>query len=381
MPAEIVVLGGGVGGTLTANLLARRLPATEAHIRVVDLDGRHAYQPGWLHLALDQADSRWLAKDLRHLVADDVDLLIDRATSISPDGHSVFLEREGAIYYDYLVVATGARLHPSVVPGLAEGTHHFYSLQGAERLREALRTFNGGRIVVGVAGLPYRCPPAPLEFTFLLAEALQRRGLADRAAITHLSPFAHALDVAGSAEILEPLLERRSIRLRTDSVVTGVDHADRTLSVSGGAELGFDLAIVVPPHRGAGVIVDSALAADDGWLPTDPETLQVIGVPDIFALGDCTDLAVSKAGSTAHFEAPVVAEHIAARVAGREPDPVQARYRGKVRCWLEVGGRKATMVGFDEDGPVRLRKPSRHMYAAKWLFNRAYWFTVPKGRF
>src|SRR5438876_7829335 len=142
MPANVVVLGGGVGGTLAANLLSKEL-GRDALVTVVDPTGMHVYQPGFLYVALGQANGRWLARDERTLLRKDVQLVVDGAERIDPDGGLVHLARGGNLPYDYLVIATGARLMPEQVPGMVEGAHDFYSLDGALRLREALRRFRG----------------------------------------------------------------------------------------------------------------------------------------------------------------------------------------------------------------------------------------------
>ena len=163
MPAKVVVLGGGVGGTLVANLLHKEL-GRDASVTVVDPTGMHVYQPGFLYVALGQANGRWLTRDERTLLRRGVELVVERAVRIHPEAGTVQLERGGSLDYDYLVLSTGARLVPEQVPGLAEATHEFYSLEGAQRLREELSRFKGGRIHVGIAGIPYKCPPAPIEF-------------------------------------------------------------------------------------------------------------------------------------------------------------------------------------------------------------------------
>ena len=187
MPARVVVLGGGVGGTLAANLLAKEL-GREVRVTVVDPTGMHLYQPGFLYLAMGQANGRWLTRDERTLLRRDVDLAVERAIRIDTDAGTVELERGGNLAWDHLVLATGARLMPDQIPGLAAGSFGFYSLEDAERLREELRRFRGGRVKVGVAGIPYKCPPAPVEFVFMLDGLLRRRGLRDRTEITLLSP-------------------------------------------------------------------------------------------------------------------------------------------------------------------------------------------------
>ncbi len=379
MTKQVVVLGGGVGGTLAANLLAKKLSPDEVQIRLVDATGQHHYQPGWLYLALDKAESRWLSKDLRGLVNDNIELLIDTATAIDAEHHRLYLDRIGPIDYDYLVIATGARLDRAAVPGL-EATHDFYSLRGAQRLRESLRTIESGRLIIGTLGLPIKSPGAPVEFAFLVEEHLRKRDVRKHVDIRFVSPLERVIQYESVAQLVEPLLRERDITLHTSVVVDKIDPERKQLLASDGEVYGFDLAVLVPPHRGSRVVEDSGMGDAQGWLATDPATLRVKGYADVFALGDCTDLPVSKNGSTAHFEAPVIVEQIAARVEGRSPDPVKSRYRGKVIGFLEVGGRKATMLVLDYESPPKPPKPSIVWHAAKWAFNRAYWFTVPKGR-
>jgi sulfide:quinone oxidoreductase len=133
----------------------------------------------------------------------------------------------------------------------------------------------------------------------------------------------------------------------------------------------------VPPHRGQQVIEVSGLAGPGGWIPTDPATLQHKDHDRVFAIGDATDLPISKSGSTAHFEAPVVASRITSLVRRTAP---KESYGGRVMCFLEVGGRKSTVLRFDYEHPPVPPKPSWHWHAAKWMFNRLYWNTVPQGR-
>lgn len=376
MGARIIVLGGGVGGTLTANLLAKEL-GTDAAVTVVDPTGMHLYQPGFLYVALGQANGRWLARDERLLLRRGIDLVIDGADRIDHAGQVVHLARGGSLPYDYLVLATGARLMPQQIPGMLEGAHDFYSLDGALRLREALRRFDGGRVLVGVAGIPYKCPPAPVEFTLMLDAYLRDRDLRDRSEVTLLSPLNRAFTIESASRLIQPIMERRGITLATFFNVESVDPSAATVLSLEGEKTEYDLLILVPPHRGQQVIEDSGLAGPGGWIPTDPTTLAHRTAPNVFAVGDGTDLPISKSGSTAHFEAPVVASRIASLVRGTAP---RACYGGRVMCFLETGDGKATALRFDYEHPPVPPTPSRHWHAAKWLFNRLYWHTVPQGR-
>jgi sulfide:quinone oxidoreductase len=376
VPARVVVLGGGVGGTLAANLLSRDL-GRDARITVVDPTGMHHYQPGYLYVALGQANGRWLVRDERTLLRRDVDLVVEPAIRIHPDAGTVQLERGGSLDWDYLVLATGARLVHDEVPGLVRGAHGFYSLDDAQRLREALRRFRGGRVLVGIAGIPYKCPPAPVEFVFMVEEHLRNRGLRDRSEITLLSPLNRAFTIESASKVIQPIMQERGIGLTTFFNVEEVDPDSQTVSSLEGEKEEYDLLVLVPPHRGQQVVIDSHLADPSGWIPVDRHTLQVEGQQRIFALGDATNLPISKSGSTAHFEAPVVASRIASLVRGTAP---KTNYGGRVMCFLETGNRRATVLRFDYEHPPAPPQPNLVWHSAKWMFNRIYWETIPQGR-
>lgn len=375
MSANVVVLGGGVGGTLVANLLAKALKR-DANVTIVDRTGMHVYQPGFLYVALDQANALWLARDERTLLRKDVDLVIDDATRIDPAARTVTLQRGGTIPYDHLVVATGARLDRDAVPGYG-GSHDFYSLEGAQRLREELRRFKGGRILVGVAGIPYKCPPAPVEFVLMVDQYLRDRGIRDKSEVRLLSPLNRAFTVESASKMVQPIMTRKGIDLVTFFNVESVDEKAHTVTSLEGETFEYDLLVLVPPHRGAKVLEESGLTDPGGWIPTDRATLQHQRQDGIYALGDATDLPISKSGSTAHFEAPVVASRIASLVRGTAP---KEAYEGRVLCFLEIGEGKATTLRFDYKHPPVPPEPSRLWHWAKWAFNRAYWVTVPQGR-
>lgn len=379
MPAGIVVIGGGVAGVHTANLLARRLPASAVSIRLVDAAGQHTFQPGRMALALDETSPERLVRDVRRLLHARVELVVDEAVRLDPTAGRLWLRREGTMGYDYAVLATGARLDRDAVPGLAEGSHDFYSMEGTARLRETLRRFRGGTVVVGIAGMPYPCPPVPVEFAIRLDDLLRRRGIRRATTIRYLSPLERAFPIAEAAELVEPILERRGIELLPFFNLEEVDPAGRRLFSLEGETVDYDLAILVPPHRGAALVDDSGLGDSGGWIPTDPRTLRVRGYRRLFALGDATDLPISKAGSTAHFESEVVAEQVAAAIEGRAPDPRRGTYGGRVVCFLRLGGHRATIIQFDADHRPQVSRPSRWWHMARWAFERAYWSTIRHG--
>jgi sulfide:quinone oxidoreductase len=376
MPARVVVLGGGVGGTLVANLLDKSL-GHDAHVTVVDPTGMHDYQPGYLYVALGEASGHWLSRDERTLLRRGVDLAIEEAVRIHPEAQTVQLRSGANIEWDYLVLATGARLMHEAIPGLAEGSFGFYSLPDAERLREELRRFKGGRLLVGVAGIPYKCPPAPVEFTMMVEEYLRKKGVRDRSEVTLLSPLNRAFTIESASTLIKPIMDERGIELATFFNVEEVDPSTHTVTSLEGEKREYELLVLVPPHRGAQVMIDSDLGDAGGWLPADKHTLAVGDYERIFALGDATNLPISKSGSTAHFEAPVIASRIASQIKGTAPTE---SYGGRVMCFLETGNGKATALRFDYEHPPVPPEPNRGWHMAKWIFNRAYWETVPQGR-
>lgn len=376
MPANVVVLGGGVGGTLAANLLSKDLKRS-VRVTVVDPTGMHVYQPGFLYLALGRANGRWLARDERTLLRRDVELAVEAATFVDLEASVVRTARGSNIPFDYLILATGARLVPDEIPGLTQGAHHFYSMEESLRLREALKSFRGGRVVIGVSGIPYKCPPAPVEFTMMLDEYLRKRGIRDRSEITLLSPLNRAFTIESASKLVQPMMKDLGIGLTTFFNVESMDPSAGTVSSLEGETADYDLAVIIPPHRGQSVIDESGLGDRSGWIPTDRNSLQHAKHERVFAIGDATDLPISKSGSTAHFEAPVVASRIASLIRGTAP---RAAYGGRVMCFLETGGGKATILRFDYEVPPTPPPPSRVWHAAKWTFNRLYWTTVPQGR-
>jgi sulfide:quinone oxidoreductase len=382
---RIVILGGGVGGTLTANLLAKRLrrqiDAGAVEVLVIDSTGEHVYQPGFMYIAMGGERAAKLHRPERSLLDKRVTLLVGDVVRVDETRREVVLDDGMAIGYDQLVLATGSRIVPEAIPHFAEEAQHFYTADAAARLRSALDAFSGGRIVIGIAGMPYKCPPAPLEVAFLIEAELRERHLRERTTIDYCSPIGRAFTIESVSEMATPILEQKGIELHTFFNVEAIDPERKVVQSLEGEELPYDLLILVPPHKGQQFLMDSGLApAPGGWLPTDRHTLLVGDRPDVYALGDATDLPLSKAGSTAHFEAPVVAERIAAAMEGRAPSGKHADYEGKVMCFFEVGDGKGTLLQFDYDHPPKPPKPNQLWHLGKIVFNKTYWHTVPKGR-
>ncbi len=376
MTSEVVIVGGGVGGTVCANLVSRQTRG-RAQVTVVDATGTHVYQPGFLYVAVGKQNSSALRHPESELLRREISLVVDRASRVDPDGRTVTLESGRTLHYDQLLLATGSRTVMDEVPG-GSSAYDFYTMAGAERLWSALQEFNGGTIVVGVAGIPYKCPPAPVEFVFLLDDYLRSKGVREASHIKLLSPLNRAFTIESTSKLVQPILAERGIELTGFFNVESVDPVAKTVTSLEGETVDYDLLVLVPPHRGQRVIEDSGLGDERGWVPVDRNTLKHAKFERIWAIGDTTNIPISKSGSVAHYEASVAAAGIAAAAKGEAP-PAHV-YDGKVMCFLETGQGQATTIRFDYDHPPVSPMPSRLWHWAKLLFNKTYWHTVPQGR-
>ncbi len=372
---RVVILGGGVGGTVVANVLAKK--ARTAHITVVDKTGKHVYQPGFVYIAFDKQKPGKLVKDERKLLRRRVELVVDEATLVDHKAKEVHLKSGERLPYDYLVITTGSELAPEEIPGY-EDAHHFYSMEGALELRDALESFRGGRVVIAIGGYPYKCPPAPAEAACQLDYYFTRRGIRDRVEIHYLSPLGRAFPLETVSPLVTEIFEQKGIKYTTFFNVERVDPDGKMVHSIEGESVPYDLLILIPPHRGAQFLRESGLTDMGGWIPTDKHTLEVKGHEgSIWALGDATDIPISKAGAAAHYEAKVLGENIAALIRGQKP---RERYDGKVVCFCDAGFHKGIGMRFDYEHPPIPPPLSRRWYWGKVLINKFYWQIIPKAR-
>lgn len=394
MAARILILGGGTGGTLTANRLRKLLSTSEAAITVVDADDEHVYQPGllfvpfgWSHpedIVRSRARQLHAGIEYRQSAVDHVDLDADRVTLA--DGS--FLD------YDVLVIASGSRLVPEETdgltgPGWLENVFTFYDLAGATALAKRLQAFDGGRLVVDVVDLPIKCPVAPLEFCFLADWYFHERGIRDRVSITYVTPLDGAFTTPTASATLGGMLVKRGIEVVTEFNTGEVDGAGKRLIGFDGREVGFDLAVVVPVHSGAAFVGASPGLGDAlDFVLTDERTLQSKVKPNVFAIGDAASVPISKAGSVTHFEGETLVENIRRFLVGDELD---AGYDGHANCFIETGFHKALLIDFNYDTepvgghyPTRvglpLLKESRLNHLGKLMFQSFYWHALLPGR-
>jgi sulfide:quinone oxidoreductase len=391
---QIVILGGGTGGTMTANRLRRRFDEDEAEIHVVDRDDRHVYQPGLLFVPFGLTQIDEIVRPRRRQLRSGIVFHETEVDSVAIERDEVLLADGTVLPYDVLVVATGVRLVPEETegmtgPGWNERVFTFYSPEGAEQLQRALEGFEGGRLVVNLVDMPIKCPVAPLEFAFLADWYFRERKLRDKVELVYATPLDGAFTKPIASQRLAGLLAEKEVELVTEFNAGEVDGIGGKLVSYDGRELDFDLLVTIPLHGGAPYVERSPGLGDAlGFVPTDKSTLQTQARPNVFALGDATDLPTSKAGSVTHFEGEVLAENIARFLAGRELD---SGYDGHANCFIETGFHKALLIDFNyETEPLPghfpssvglpLLRESRLNHLGKLMFQWVYWHALLPGR-
>jgi sulfide:quinone oxidoreductase len=395
MSKRIVILGGGTGGTMMANRLRRIYTQEEAEIAVVDRDDRHVYQPGLLFVPFGLTDADDIVRSRRRQLRDGIDFHRTEVDRVDLAADSVHLENGATLPYDVLVVATGSRLLPEETegltgPGWREKVFTFYTLDGAVGLAEALRDFDAGRVVVNCIDLPIKCPVAPLEFSFLADWYFHDCGARDDVQLTFVTPLDAAFTKPIAAEHLAGLLQDKNVELVSEFATGKVDGKGGRLVSYDDREVPFDLLVTIPLHGGAAYVDRSPGLGDDlGFVPTDPRTLQSTAKPNVFAIGDATNVPTSKAGSVTHFEAEVLTENVRRFLAG---EPLEEGFDGHANCFVETGFHKALLIDFNYEveplpgrypsslGPLPLLKESRLNHMAKLAFQSIYWHMLLPGR-
>ncbi|MBI3574747.1 MAG: NAD(P)/FAD-dependent oxidoreductase [Gammaproteobacteria bacterium] len=383
MSKTVLILGGGIGGNVAASLLRKNLP--RAHrVVLVEREERYVFPPSLLWLMTGQRTPKRISGPLEVLKQRGIELIRGNVERIDPRQRAVKvngIELTG----DYLVIALGAELAPETIPGLTQAGHNFYTLTGAESLREARLNLREGRLVVLVSGVPFKCPAAPYEAAMLLEADLRRRGVRDRVTLDLYSPEPGPMSTAGPevSAMLRQMVESKGIAYHPEHAVTKVDPQERQIYFTNNTTAKFDLLAYVPPHRAPRVVREAGLCGESGWIPVDRGTLAT-KYPGVYAIGDVTGIPLAigkplpKAAVFAQAEAQVVAHNIVRAVTGRG----EARsFQGQGACFVEIGDGRA---GFGSGNfyaepkpqvalypPSRLRHFGKVAYEKFWLFK---WF-------
>ena len=375
----VLILGGGIGGAVAARMLRKMLP-DEHRVVLIERESKHVFSPSflWLMVGLRKADqiSRPMAA-LRKRGIDVVQGVIER---IDPVNRAVRVDGK-ELAGDYLVVAFGADLAPEAIPGLAQAGHNFYTLGGAESLRDARLGLRSGRLIVLVSAVPFKCPGAPNEAAMLLEWDCRKRKVRDQVQVDLYTAEPGPMPVAGPevSRALRGMIEAKGIRYHPNHAATAVDPARRRITFANGATADFDLLAYIPPHRAPQAVREAGMCGESGWVPVDRGTLAT-KFPGVFAIGDVAGIMLTsigkplpKAGVFAHNEAEVVAHNIARAITGKG---AERRFTGDGECFLESGdGRAAFGSGnfYADPAPqIRLRQPSMILHLGKVVYEK-YW--------
>jgi sulfide:quinone oxidoreductase len=392
---NLLVLGAGTAGTMAANKLRRRLDDRDWTITVVDRDDEHHYQPGYLFIPFGTYDRDDVVRARHHFVADGIRLVLGEIDRVEPEAGLVRLEDGRTLPYDYLVIATGTTPRPDQTPGMLgpewrRSIFDFYTLDGAEALADALLELDHGRLVVHITEMPIKCPVAPLEFTFLADDWLSERGLRQNVELVFVTPLDGPFTRPIASARLGAMLEDRNIVVESDFMLERIDAENRTLVSYDEREIPFDLLVTVPVNMGADFVARSGLGDELNYVPVDKHTLLSTKYPNIFALGDASDIPASKAGSVAHFACEVFVENFLKHIDGL---PMTVAFDGHANCFVESGDDRALLIDFNYEteplpgkypvpvvGPLSLLEETRANHLGKLAFRHVYWNVLLPGR-
>jgi sulfide:quinone oxidoreductase len=374
----VLILGGGIGGIVAASRLRKAL-SHDHHIVLVERETRLVFPPSLLWLMVGLRKPEQISRPLSALAGRGVDLVQGVVESIDAEHRSARVNGRD-IKADYLIIALGTDLAPESIPGLPQAGHNFYTLPGAESLRDARLAVRQGRLIVLISAMPFKCPAAPHEAAMLLEYDCRKRKLRDDIQIDVYTPEPGPMPIAGpkvSAQI-RGMMEAKGIGFHPEHAVTAVDPVARRISFANGARADFDLLAYVPPHRAPAVVRESGLTGESGWVQVDRASLET-RIPGVYAIGDVTGIMLKmgrplpKAGVFAHGEAEIVADNIAAEITGKRE---RRSFDGNGECFVETGDGKAGFGSgnfYAEPVPeVRLRGPNRALHLGKIAFEK-YW--------
>ncbi len=391
---HLLILGGGTAGTMMANKLAPVLNAREWQVTIVDNTEEHYYQPGFLFVPFGGYRLQDIVKPRRQYLPAGVKLVVSSIDHIEADKNKVVLGDQSILPYDYLIIATGADIHPEQTEGLVDDEwgktkFDFYTPRGAELLAQFLKGWQGGKLVVNPIEMPIKCPVAPLEFLFLADAYFTERGIRDKVELNLVTPLSGAFTKPKASQILGDLLGRKRINVTPDFGLARVDSKEKKLVGWDDTEVGYDLLVSVPTNMGDPCIGRSGLGDELNYVATDKQTLLAKGLENVFVIGDATNLPSSKAGSVVHFQSEILFENFLEHIDKR---PMPARFDGHTNCFIESGFGKGLLIDFNYEteplpgefplpgvGPFSLLQESSMNHYGKLMFRWVYWNVLLRG--
>lgn len=377
------------------NKLCKVLDRSEWDITIVDQVKEHYYQPGFLFIPFGIYKKQDVIKPKADFIPPGVNVIYKGIDRIDADNNKVMLDGGTVLVYDYLIIATGTRTVPEETPGLMDKLWYknifdFYTIEGAVALREFIRNWEGGKMVMALCEMPIKCPVAPLEFVFLADHYFTEIGIRDKVEIEYVTPLPGAFTKPRTSKMLGDLMKDKNINVIPDFYIEHIDNDNKKLVSYDENEVDFDLLTIVPVNMGSEVIERSGLGDDLGFIPADKYTLRSEKFENVFILGDAANIPTSKAGSVVHFAADVVFENFLSAIEGR---PLKAKFDGHSNCYIETGFGKGSIIDFNYDteplpgsfplpgiGPFGLLQNTKMNHYGKVLFRWIYWHILLRGK-
>ena len=378
-----------------ANKLFKALDRQEWEITIVDQHKTHYYQPGFLFIPFGIYNKSDVVKPKGDFFPTGVKVIYQEIDKIEGEENKVALKDGKVLNYDYLIIATGTQTRPDETPGL-KGEHwyksifDFYTVEGAVALQRFFKSWEGGKLVLCIAELPFKCPVAPIEFVSLAEAYFTEKGIRDKVDITYVTPLAGAFTKPVATKMLSQLLEEKNIKVIPDFYLESVDGDKKVIKSYDEVEIPYDVLTIVPVNMGSEMIERSGLGDDMNYVETDKHTLQSKHFENIFVLGDAANLPTSKAGSVAHFAAEILFENLMNAIEGR---PLTAKFDGHANCYIETGYGKGALIDFNYDteplpgtfplpgiGPFGLLQNTKINHYGKMIFRWIYWHILLRGK-
>ncbi|MDO9101125.1 MAG: FAD/NAD(P)-binding oxidoreductase [Candidatus Nitrotoga sp.] len=391
---RIIVVGGGIGGTMTVNnLVAKLYPEIlngEIEIMMLSNSPNHIYKPANMYVAFNAYHPHELVRKQRSLLRPEIIFHVDGVEAFEFKQNCVLCESGKRYDYEYLVISTGCVPAPERIEGLKEAGDHFYQTKAAQQLAQKLRTIEEGRIFITVnfpktPNVPHQCGIAPIETTLMLDEYLRKRNVRDRVEIIYSYPTVSQLLrnclflQKPTCDVLPTIFDSKGIKYQRGFTLNKVDPEAKIAYSEEGKSQEFDILMATPPIRAVDAVINSGKSEaqnNEGWLPTDFETLKMYGSDNVYVMGDTVDLPVSKAGGTCHNQSPVVVENIASEI---RRGYTSAIYDGKVQAIAQMGLEAGMPLWYDYKSDVQVAPPTKLGGLMRKTFNRGIYWAVARG--
>lgn len=385
---KIVILGGGIGGIVTANELQKHLPSGHK-ITLIEKETHHSFAPSYLWVMTGMRKPGQIVRELRNFISPGIEVIHAEVKGIDLISKGVKLDN-WILGYDYLVIAMGAEISFDSIPGLDNSVLNFYTLDGAERLHKELDNIKEENIAVVICSLPYKCPAAPNEGALLINNIVRKRGLNDKVEVHLFTPEPYPMPVGGPklGEMVRHTLESNGVNFNPLHKLTSIDQKNKQLHFEGKDSFSYDMLVVIPPHKASDIFREAELANPAGYIPVDSATLQTWH-ENVYALGDCAAVSIPgrwrqdvplmlpKAGVFAHSQGKIIANNIIADITNKIE---KESFCGDGYCMLEAGeGVSGFAYGNFYASPnpdVKLKKLGRIWHLGKVMFEK-WWLTPP----